>query len=64
MMSETECIAKWVLPSPEGRGWIAAGAFTSRRGPGEGSVTRRRGIRQTDITAIRGGKPSPYKLRG
>src|SRR5208337_3360580 len=26
----------WVLPSPEGRGWTAAGAFTSRRGPGEG----------------------------
>jgi len=24
------------LPSPSGRGWPAAGAFTSRSGPGEG----------------------------
>ena len=29
------------LPSPEGRGWTASGAFTSRRGPGEGSLARR-----------------------
>jgi|GEM_PF-5983868 hypothetical protein len=26
------------LPSPQGRGWTATGAFTSRRGPGEGSL--------------------------
>ena len=25
------------VPSPEGRGWAASGAFSSRRGPGEGS---------------------------
>jgi hypothetical protein len=26
------------LPSPEGRGWTAAGVFTSRSGTGEGLV--------------------------
>ena len=30
----------WVLPSPEGRGWTATGAFTSRGGLGEGSLGR------------------------
>ncbi len=44
-MSETTCIAISTLPSPLGRGWTATGAFTSRRGPGEGSVQRREGIR-------------------
>ena len=29
------------LPSPLGRGWTATGAFTSRRGPGEGSRHRK-----------------------
>jgi tetratricopeptide (TPR) repeat protein len=28
------------LPSPKERGWTATGAFTSRRGPGEGSLAR------------------------
>jgi hypothetical protein len=28
-------------PSPEGRGWPAAGAFTSRSGPGEGSLLKK-----------------------
>ena len=36
------------LPSPKGRGWIATGAFTSRRGTGEGSVAGRGGIRWAD----------------
>ena len=27
-------------PSPLGRGWTASGAFTSRRGPGEGLLGR------------------------
>jgi hypothetical protein len=34
------------LRSPTERGWPASGAFTSRRGPGEGSVDRRGRIRQ------------------
>ena len=29
-------MCSWCQPSPEGRGWPAAGAFTSRSGPGEG----------------------------
>jgi NADH-quinone oxidoreductase subunit M len=31
-------------PSPKGRGWTATGAFTSRRGPGEGSFAERGGV--------------------
>jgi hypothetical protein len=32
---------RFLLPSPPwGRGWTATGAFTSRRGPGEGVVQR------------------------
>jgi len=38
------------LPSPKGRGWTATGAFTSRRGPGEGSLARRGGIGWADTT--------------
>jgi hypothetical protein len=29
-------MCSWCQPSPEGRGWPAAGALTSRSGPGEG----------------------------
>jgi hypothetical protein len=36
------------LPSPKGRGWTATGAFTSRRGTGEGSIAGREGIRWAD----------------
>jgi hypothetical protein len=32
-------------PSPEGRGSTATGAFTGRRGPGEGSLAGRGGIK-------------------
>ena len=31
-------------PSPKGRGWTATGAFTSRRGPGEGSFAEPGGV--------------------
>ena len=31
-------MCSWCQPSPEGRGWPAASAFTSRSGPGEGSL--------------------------
>jgi NADH-quinone oxidoreductase subunit M len=40
---ESDGIRSW--PSPKGRGWTATGAFTSRRGPGEGSLPGRRDIR-------------------
>jgi NADH-quinone oxidoreductase subunit M len=39
----TESERKRSSPSPTGRGWTAAGAFISRRGPGEGSLADRRG---------------------
>ncbi len=39
------------LPSPQGRGWPAAGAFTSRRGPGEGSLAHL-GVTRPIVTPI------------
>jgi hypothetical protein len=33
-------MCSWCQPSPEGRGWPGAGAFTSRSGPGEGLLGR------------------------
>ena len=39
-------------PSPKGRGWTATGAFTSRRGPGEGSLAERRGVGGADMKQV------------
>src|SRR5208337_2166798 len=36
-------LCSWCQPSPEGRGWPAAGAFTGRSGPGEGFLLFQRG---------------------
>ena len=52
------------FPSPKGRGWTATGAFTSRRGPGEGSVSGRGRIRQAGFTAIGGRQAVPLQVVG
>ena len=54
VVSETERTAKWVCPLPvlthaalsQGERVDRDGAFFSRRGPGEGSIAGRGGIRQ------------------
>jgi NADH-quinone oxidoreductase subunit M len=38
--------------SPKGRGWTATAAFTSRRGPGEGSLAGRTGIGGAEIVQV------------
>jgi hypothetical protein len=40
------------------------GAFTSRRGPGEGSVARQGGNREAGITGIRGRQAVPLQVVG
>jgi NADH-quinone oxidoreductase subunit M len=46
-------------PSPKGRGWTATGAFTSRRGPGEGSFAERRGVGGANMKQV-----TPHPARG
>jgi hypothetical protein len=36
-------------PSPSGRGWTAAGVFTSRSGPGEGPLGPASGVQEPTV---------------